>query len=70
MKSGIDRADRDLENLGYPVERDVNVVVEDQHGPVIHRQPADRGLQLVTKHDGIETVGCHRLVSRQHPQVR
>ena len=32
MKSGVDRADRDLQDLGHPVEWDIGVVVEDQHG--------------------------------------
>ena len=70
MKSGVDRADRDLQDLGDPVERDVGVVMEDQHGPVIHRQAADRRLELVTVTTASSPPDADRLVSRQDPQVR
>ena len=37
---------------------------------MIHRQAADRRLELIAVQDRVESVGRHRLVSRQDPHVR
>ena len=55
---------------GRPVRAGVGVVVEDQHGPVIDRQAADRRLELVPLDDRVEPAGLRRLVGRQDPEVR
>ena len=41
VQPGSDRPDGDAEHFGDPVERQVEVVVEDHHCPVVDGKPAD-----------------------------
>ncbi len=47
MKSRMDRPDRDAEDLGDPVERQVEVVVQDHHRAVIDGKTAEAAFDLV-----------------------
>ena len=66
----MDRADRDVQDLGDPLGGDVGVVMQDEHGPVVDRQASDGRLELVPVDDRVEPAGFRRLVSRQDPKVR
>ena len=70
MESRVDRADRDVQDLGDPLGGDVGVVMQDEHGPVVDRQASDGRLELVPVDDGVDPSGRRRLVSRQDSQVR
>ena len=70
MKSGVDRAERDAQDLGDLLEGEIGVIAQDQHASVVDRQASDRRFELVTVDDVIDPAGYRRLVSRQDPKVR
>ena len=70
MKSRSSRPEGDAEHLGDLVERLVQVVVEDHHGPVIEGQLPEGAFELVAIDDRADAVGHHRFVNRQQSNVR
>jgi hypothetical protein len=69
MESGMCRPGRDAADLGDPLERQIEVVVEHHHRPVIHREAAEATLELVAIDDRAQVV-VDWLVAWQQPQVR
>ena len=63
------RPDRDPEDVGDPVERKVEVVVQDHHRAMIEGQAAEAAFELVTVDDRAQVVIRDRLVRRDDPQV-
>ena len=64
MESGSDGAGGDAEGVGDLVDRQVQVLVQHEHGAVVDRQPAEAALELVPIEDIIERVGNRRLSGR------
>ena len=52
MQSRSGRAGGDLEHLGDLHERQPEVVVQDEDGPLVDREPAEGPLELVAVGDG------------------
>ena len=64
------RPGRDAEDLGDPVERQVEVVVQHHHRAMVDRQAAEAALELVAIDDRAQVVVRDGLVHRQQPEVR
>ena len=70
MESGTDGPGGDAERLGDLVERHVQVVVEDHHGPMVDGEPPEAALELVAIDDRTQALRHRRLVGRQEADVR
>jgi hypothetical protein len=64
------RPGQNAENLGDPIERQLEVVVQDHHRAMVDGQPAEAALELVAIDDRAQVAVRCRLVDRQQPQVR
>jgi hypothetical protein len=51
MEARLGRAERDAEGLGYRRHRQPDVVVEDEHGPLVHREAAEATLEQIAVGD-------------------
>ncbi len=56
MKSRVGRPDRDAEDVGDPLERQVEVVVQDHHRAMVDGEPAEAALELVAIDDRAQVV--------------
>src|SRR3989304_2772129 len=56
MQSRPGRAVWNAEHLGHRHEGKAHVVMEDEHRPLVEREPAERRLQLVAVVNGAKTV--------------
>ena len=56
MESRVGRPDRDAEDLGDPVERQVEVVVQHHHRAMVEGQAAEAALELVAIDDRAQAV--------------
>ena len=56
MKSRVGRPDRDADDLGDPVERQIEVVVQDHHRAMVDGQPAEAALELVAIDDRAQAI--------------
>jgi hypothetical protein len=56
MKSGMGRPDRDAEEFGHPVERQVEVVVQDHHRAMVDGKTAEAAFDLVAVDDRAQVV--------------
>jgi hypothetical protein len=60
----LHRAERDRQRLGGLGQREAEVVVEDDHGPLLRRQAPEAPVELVTHGHGALGVGRRRLQRR------
>ena len=70
MKSGMGRPDRDAEDLGDPVERQIEVVVQHHHCAMIDGKVAEPSFELIAIDDRAQVVSSDRLVGWEQPQIR
>ena len=69
MQSRGDSADRDTEQVGNLVQRQVEVVVQHHHRAMIDGKPPEATFQLVAVRDGRDPVP-NRLIGRQQAELR
>ena len=65
MKAGLGGPDRDVEAIRYLGQRQIEVVVEDEHGPLLEGQPPEGSFELVPILDGERVVGAVGALDRQ-----
>jgi hypothetical protein len=65
----VSRPDGDVEGLGDPIERHVEVVVQDHHRAMIKGQAAKAALELIAIDDRALVALHGRLVRRHQPEV-
>ena len=66
VKSGSDGSDGDAEDVGDLVEGEVEVVMEDDHRPVVEGESAEGPLELIAIDDRLELALRGRIDIRQH----
>src|SRR5688572_30101382 len=70
MQSGSNRPDGDAEHLGDLVERQVEVVMENHHCPMVDGKPPEAALELVAIDDRVQALRNLRQISRKQSDVR
>ena len=70
MKSGSGRPGRDAEDIGDPVERPVEVVVQDHHRTMVDGESTEATLELVAIDDRARRIHLHRLIRGKQAKVR
>ena len=65
METGLHGADRDAKEVGDLREREALDVVEDEHGPLLHAEPPEAALELVSVEQDRELVQSGPVVERQ-----
>ena len=70
MEPGVHGADGDAQRLGRILDGEVEIVVEDDDGPVVDRQPTEPALELITVMDIPGHVESHRLPSSRDARQR
>jgi len=63
-------ADRDSEDVGHPLERQVEIVVEHDDGAMIEREPAEASFELIAVDDRRQVIPGRWLLGLEQPDVR
>lgn len=69
MEPGLHGPERDTDAIRHLGQRKVEVVMEDEHGPVLEGEPLEGTLELVAVVDGVKTVGVAYAIPRQDPDL-
>jgi hypothetical protein len=70
VESGLGRAERYAEAIRDLGQRQADVVMEDEYGPLLEREPPEGSVELVAVVDSQDSVGLNRSVDREKPDVR
>ncbi len=67
-KSRLDRPDGHVKGLGDLTERPAKVVMQDEGGTLLRRQPSETAVESVARRDRLGVVRCRRTIDRRGPR--